>query len=82
MARCSRRRHEFLGRDQRPLRTSQTDAHRSDISLTALGSLLTLVYMAGLIFRPRRQRLRMGVDSRTVLALYALGIVGLLAVGG
>ncbi|MCO6006122.1 hypothetical protein NE236_14100 [Actinoallomurus purpureus] len=58
------------------------DAHRSDIYLTALGSLLTLVYMAGLIFRPRRRRLRMGVDSRTVLALYALGIVGLLAVGG
>ncbi|MCO5997835.1 sodium:calcium antiporter [Actinoallomurus rhizosphaericola] len=58
------------------------DAHRSDIYLTALGSLLTLVYMAGLIFRPRRDRLRMGVDSRTVLALYALGVAGLLAIGG
>ncbi|MEV5704173.1 hypothetical protein [Actinoallomurus sp. NPDC052274] len=58
------------------------DAHRSDIYLTALGSLLTLVYMAGLIFRPRLRRLRMGVDSRTVLVLYALGIAGLIAVGG
>ncbi|GAB3963173.1 hypothetical protein GCM10029978_020230 [Actinoallomurus acanthiterrae] len=56
-------------------------AHRSDIYLTALGALLTLVYMAGLIFRPRRQRLGMGVDSRTVLALYALGVVGLIAIG-
>ncbi|HEY3645308.1 MAG TPA: sodium:calcium antiporter [Gammaproteobacteria bacterium] len=30
-------------------------AHRTDIYLTALGVLLTLIYMAGLIFRPKRQ---------------------------
>ncbi|GAA4497408.1 sodium:calcium antiporter [Actinoallomurus oryzae] len=57
-------------------------AHRSDIYLTALGALLTLVYMTGLIFRPRSRRLRMGPDSRTVLVLYALGVAGLLAIGG
>lgn len=56
-------------------------AHRSDIYLTALGALLTLVYMAGLMFRPRRQRLGMGVDSRAVLLLYAVGVAGLTAVG-
>ncbi|GLY80413.1 hypothetical protein Airi01_086800 [Actinoallomurus iriomotensis] len=57
-------------------------AHRSDIYLTALGALLTLVYMTGLIFRPRNRRLRMGPDSRTVLVLYALGVAGLIAIGG
>lgn len=57
-------------------------AHRSDIYLTALGALLTLVFITGLIFRPRSRRLRMGVDSRAVLLLYALGIVGLVAIGG
>lgn len=54
-------------------------AGRSDIYLTALGALLTIVYLAGLIFRPRRQLARMGVDSIVVLVLYVLGIVGLVA---
>ncbi|HEV2888709.1 MAG TPA: hypothetical protein VGX49_17495, partial [Jatrophihabitans sp.] len=54
-------------------------AGRSDIYLTALGALLTITYMAGLIFRPRRQIARMGVDSMVVLLLYVLGIIGLVA---
>ena len=57
-------------------------AHNTDIYLTALGGLLTLVYMAGLVFRPQRQLLRMGVDSLVVLVLYVLGFVGLVAVAG
>lgn len=57
-------------------------AHNTDIYLTALGGLLTLVYMAGLVFRPQRQLLRMGVDSLVVLILYVLGVVGLVAVAG
>lgn len=52
-------------------------AHRSDIYLTALAGLLTVVYMVGLVFRPQRQWLRMGPDSIVVLALYVLGIAGL-----
>ncbi|GIH21116.1 sodium:calcium antiporter [Rugosimonospora africana] len=52
-------------------------AHHSDIYLTALGGLLTIVYLIGLIFRPRRQWLRMGPDSIAVLVLYAVGIAGL-----
>ncbi len=57
------------------------DAHNTDIYLTALGVVLTIVYMTGLIFRPRRQYLRMGVDSIAVLVIYLLGIVGLAAIG-
>lgn len=52
-------------------------AQATDIYLTALGALLTVVYLVGLIFRPQRQILRMGVDSLAVLVLYAVGIVGL-----
>jgi len=57
-------------------------AQRTDIYLAGLGILLTTVYLYGLIFRPRRQVLNMGLDSVVVLALYALGIVGLVAVAG
>jgi len=52
-------------------------AHKTDIYLTALGILLTVVYMMGLIFRPKRQFLRMGMDSLAVLLLYGVGVVGL-----
>ena len=52
-------------------------AHRTDIYLTALGILLTLIYMVGLIFRPRRQVLWMGLDSLAVLLVYAAGVIGL-----
>jgi len=55
-------------------------AHRTDIYLTALGALLTVVYIFGLIFRPRRQILALGIDSAIVVALYALGVVGLIYV--
>lgn len=55
-------------------------AQNSDIYLTALGVLLTVVYIWGLLFRPSRQWLRIGPDSLIVLALYALGIVGLIFV--
>ena len=55
-------------------------AHDTDIYLTGLGILLTAVYIYGLIFRPRRRILRMGVDSLAVLVLYLIGLVGLLAV--
>ena len=55
-------------------------AQRSDIYLTALAIVLTVVYAWGLIMRPHRQILRMGLDSLVVLALYAGGIAGLFAV--
>ncbi len=55
-------------------------AQRTDIYLTALGMLLTCVYLCGLIFRPRRQIARMGIDSLAVLVIYAVGIAGLFAI--
>jgi cation:H+ antiporter len=55
-------------------------AERTDIYLTALAIVLTLVYAAGLLFRPRRRIAGMGVDSFVVLVLYAVGIAGLFAV--
>ena len=56
-------------------------AAKSDLYLTALGMLLTAVYIFGLIFRPRRQIARMGIDSLVVLVLYVLGVAGLFAIG-
>jgi cation:H+ antiporter len=55
-------------------------AHDTDIYLTALGILLTVVYGAGLLFRPSRRLARMGVDSLIVLILYAVGVAGLVAI--
>jgi cation:H+ antiporter len=55
-------------------------AQDTDVYLTALGALLTAVYLVGLIFRPTRRIARMGVDSLTVLVLYLLGIAGLIAI--
>ena len=54
-------------------------AQHSDLYLTALGALLTVIYMTGLIFRPARQRARLGPDSLAVLAIYLIAIVGLVA---
>lgn len=55
-------------------------AQDTDIYLTALGVLLTAIYINGLIFRPKRQVLSMGLDSFAVLVVYAFGIVGLVVV--
>jgi len=57
-------------------------AQKSDIYLAALGVLLTVVYIVGLIFRPQRRVLGMGIDSIAVLVLYLLGAAGLIAIGG
>ena len=57
-------------------------AQKTDIYLTGLGIVLTVVYLWGLIARPRTVVLRMGLDSLTVLVLYCAGIVGLIAVHG
>lgn len=54
-------------------------AQKSDIYLTVLGILLTTIYITGLIFRPRRQVARMGLDSLLVLIFYGLGLLGLFA---
>jgi cation:H+ antiporter len=48
----------------------------TDIYLTGLGILLTTVYIWGLILRPYRKFLRMGIDSLVVFILYLLGVAG------
>lgn len=55
-------------------------AQATDIYLAGLAVLLTCVYLAGLIFRPRRRVLGIGIDSAVVLAFYILGTAGLFAV--
>jgi cation:H+ antiporter len=57
-------------------------AQDADIYMAGLGILLTSVYLFGLVFRPRRRVAGMGIDSLVVLALYALGILGLVVVAG
>ena len=57
-------------------------AQATDIYLTAVGIVLTVIYVTGLLFRPTRRIARMGVDSLAVLALYALAVAGLFAVAG
>jgi cation:H+ antiporter len=58
------------------------NAHASDIYLTGLGALLTVIYMAGLLFRPAKNHARMGIDSIAVLVVYVIGVVGLVALPG
>ncbi len=55
-------------------------AHPTDIFLVSLGIILTSLYIVGLVFRPRRQYFRLGVDSIAVLLTYLLGVAGLIAV--
>jgi cation:H+ antiporter len=52
-------------------------AQQTDIFLTALAMLLTIVYICGMIFRPRKQIFNMGIDSFIVLVIYIIGIGGL-----
>jgi len=54
------------------------NAHAADIYLTGLGGLLTVIYIAGLLFRPAKQHAGLGIDSITVLALYIIGVIGLI----
>jgi len=57
-------------------------AGKADVYLTAVAIVLTLVYLFGVLFRPRKQILRMGVDSLTVLVVYLVSVGGLFAIVG
>ena len=54
-----------------------SQAQRSDIYLTALGAVLTSIYVFGVIIRPKRVIGRMGTDSLLVLIVYLVGLAGL-----
>ena len=53
-----------------------TQAQSTDIFLTGLGALLSLVYMFGIVFRPSKTIARVGIDSAVVLILYVVGMIG------
>lgn len=53
-------------------------AQKSDMYLTGLGILVTLPYIYGALFRPKRQIVGMGLDSFVVLLIYLFGAIGLL----
>jgi cation:H+ antiporter len=57
-----------------------SQANASDIYLTSLAALLTLVYVVGLVFRSSRRIAGMGIDSLVVLILYVVGVGGLVAI--
>jgi cation:H+ antiporter len=57
-------------------------AQKTDIYLTAVGVVLTAVYVTGLLFRPTQRIARMGIDSLVVLVLYAIAVAGLFAIAG
>jgi cation:H+ antiporter len=55
-------------------------ARASDLWIAGLGVVLTAVYIAGLIIRPRRKLGPIGPDSWVAVVIYVLGIVGLLVI--
>jgi cation:H+ antiporter len=55
-------------------------AKSSDIYLTAVAAILTVIYAFGLLFRPKKRVLGMGVDSLVVLVVYLIGVAGLFTV--
>ena len=58
-------------------RATLPNAHQSDLYLTALGILLTIIYMAGLLFRPGREDAGLGADNIAVMTTYLIGVTGL-----
>lgn len=52
----------------------------TDLWLAALGVVVSAIYAVGVILRPQRDRWGMGLDSRLVIAIYVVGIIGLIAV--
>ena len=57
-------------------------AQDTDIYLTAVGVVLTAVYVTGLLLRPKQRIARMGIDSLVVVVLYAIAVAGLFAIAG
>ena len=56
-------------------------AQVTDIYLTGLGALLSVVYMFGIVFRTSRTIAHVGLDSALIISLYLLGMAGLVAIG-
>jgi cation:H+ antiporter len=63
-------------------RPALAGAQASDLWMAGLGTVVTGIYILGIVLRPRRRIAGMGPDSVAVVAAYALGIVGLAIIGG
>jgi cation:H+ antiporter len=57
-------------------------AQDSDLWMAGLGVIVTVIYAAGIVLRPRRRIGRLGPDSLAVVVAYVLGIAGLAIIGG
>jgi cation:H+ antiporter len=55
-------------------------ARETDLWMAGLGIVLTVVYLVGLLLRPTRTVARLGPDSLAAVALYGLGIAGLIVI--
>ena len=71
----------FLVADLIAGRPALPGMHDSDLWMAGLGVVVTVAYLVGVLMRSRRTIARIGPDSVAVLALYALGIVGLVVIG-
>jgi cation:H+ antiporter len=72
----------FLVADLVGGRPALAQAQASDLWMAGLGAVVTGIYLAGIVVRPRRRIARLGPDSLAVVAAYALGIAGLAIIGG
>jgi cation:H+ antiporter len=72
----------FLIADLVAGRPALPQAKHSDLWMAGLGVVLTAIYLVGIVMRPRRRVARLGPDSLAVVAAYALGILGLIVIGG
>lgn len=61
-------------------RSILTDAHKTDIYLTSLSILLTVVFLLGMIIQSTKRKWGMGIDSWVALLIYIGGIIGLLLI--
>lgn len=58
-------------------RSILTDAQGTDIYMTGLSIILTLIFLAGMIIKVPKRTWGLGVDSWIMLIIYTLGIIGL-----
>jgi cation:H+ antiporter len=72
----------FLLADLVAGRPALPGAQASDLWMAGLGAVVTAIYLAGIVLRPRRCIAGMGPDSLAVVIAYALGIAGLAIIGG
>lgn len=56
-------------------------AQPSDIYLTAVGVVLTVIFLCGLVIRPQKRVVGMGIDSLLIIVIYLGSMVGLAFIG-